>query len=61
MKTVDISFWNAKKMPVVITGMLGYATDTVPVRGGTRTYHWVRIWGLGIELTIAKAGVQHER
>ena len=55
VKSLDVSFWNAHHMAVVIPSWLGYDTDTVPVRGGTRTYHYIRIGSLGIEVAITKA------
>lgn len=58
--TVDISFWNAEQMPVVIEGLFGYTTDKVVVKGGTKYYHWIRIWDIGIEVCVCKAMPQRE-
>jgi hypothetical protein len=55
MKHIDLSIWPSHSMPVVIDGLVGYATDTVPVRGGTRTYIWIKVWKLGLEITVARA------
>lgn len=57
---VDISFWNAEQMPVVIEGLVGYNADKVGLTGGTKYYHWVRLWKIGIELCIYRPIPQRE-
>lgn len=54
MKYIDISFWWAEEMPIVIEGRVGYTTETYPIKGGTRTYHYLRAFGIGAEIAVTK-------
>lgn len=54
MAYVCVSFWQAEEMPVYIDQPLGYSTDTVTIKGGIRSYHWVKIFGWGIEVAVAR-------
>jgi hypothetical protein len=60
MFNIDISFWAADQMPVYIQDQIGYDTDTVKVSGGTRSYHWVRLFGWGVEITVARKTKRQE-
>lgn len=54
MFNIDVSFWRAEQMPVYIQRLIGYDTDNVTIKGGVRTYHYVRVFGWGTEVTITR-------
>lgn len=37
-------------MPVAVEGLVGYASEKVPMNGGTRTYRWLIFLRWGIEV-----------
>lgn len=51
---MNVSFWAANRMPVYIEQPLGYYSDKVSIRGGTRTYNYFRIGPVGIEVTLTE-------
>lgn len=51
---IDVSFWTENTMPVAIQALVGYETCTNPVPGGTKSYHWLRFLGWGIEICVAR-------
>lgn len=55
LKNIDISFWAPSTMPVVIQGLFGYASDKANIQGGIRTYHYLKLWLVGVEIAIAVA------
>lgn len=54
-KKIDVSLWNPDQMPLVLEGFIGYAADPVQIDGGTRYYHYFKLWKWGIEVAIAVA------
>jgi hypothetical protein len=61
MAYIDISLTRANEMPIYIDQPLGYSTDTVTIKGGIRSYHWVKIFGWGIEIAVARKVVNKQR
>lgn len=51
---IDILFSRWNKLPIVIEGRLGYVKETVKVAGGIRTYHWIKVGPVGIEVTASR-------
>jgi hypothetical protein len=55
---LDITFWRAANMPVVIDGVFGFAADEYVAGSRIKTYRWMRLGPWGIEVFTARPAVE---